>query len=254
MKVEFFEDTHSYISQQGHKLTSATTVLGEYKQPFDEVYWSLYKAIEKCLPHEFAFWKKRFGYDKIVTHWVQAGSPAYTQVMKHVALIRELWGKKREDACSKGTLYHKVEEDKINEQQLWEDHQFRRWSVCRKDRSDIIENPDFTKKRVITEALLYVLEWGWAGQADRVIQDGQFVDIEDFKTNETIKVQGFSRMQPPLQHLDDCNYIHYSLQLSLYGYMLEYYGYKVRNLTLLRPDGERIPVPYMKAEIKSLLP
>ena len=37
-------------------------------------------------------------------------------------------------------------------------------------------------------------------------------------------------MQYPLNDLDDCNYNHYRLQLSIYAFMLEENGYVVRNV------------------------
>jgi hypothetical protein len=53
------------------------------------------------------------------------------------------------------------------------------------------------------------------------------VHITDYKTNKEIKTEGYvnwqgerSKMLPPVSHLDDCNLNHYSLQLSLYLYMI----------------------------------
>ena len=70
-------------------------------------------------------------------------------------------------------------------------------------------------------------------------------------------------MFPPIQHLGDCNGMHYMLQLSIYAYMLEKAGYK------LRPQGLTIhhilfsqdkafevveyPINYLKREVVSLL-
>lgn len=47
--------------------------------------------------------------------------------------------------------------------------------------------------------------------------------IIDYKSNKEIKFKPFNRnkMTGCLSHLDDCNYIHYSLQLNGYQYILE---------------------------------
>mgnify|MGYP003322446472 CR=1 FL=1 len=60
--------------------------------------------------------------------------------------------------------------------------------------------------------------------------------IVDWKTNKRISEESFGNKKGILnstQHLDDCNFIHYSLQLSFYRYILEnYYGLKVGSQTL----------------------
>ena len=53
------------------------------------------------------------------------------------------------------------------------------------------------------------------------------VNIIDYKTNKEIKTTGFTnwekitqKMTGPCAHLDDCNFNHYSLQLSIYMYII----------------------------------
>ena len=48
--VEFYEDTHEYINKKTNaKYVSVTTLIHEYTQPFDEEFWSAYKAFESIL-------------------------------------------------------------------------------------------------------------------------------------------------------------------------------------------------------------
>ena len=58
-------------------------------------------------------------------------------------------------------------------------------------------------------------------------------------------------------HIDDCKYNHYTLQLSLYRYILEkYYEIPVARqlVAQLKDDGvETYSTPYMKNEIVSML-
>ena len=58
-------------------------------------------------------------------------------------------------------------------------------------------------------------------------------------------------MLDPLQHLDDCNYIHYCLQISIYAWMLEQEGYVVRDLRFTHIN-KPYPVSYMKYEIENM--
>ncbi|MBK8156494.1 MAG: hypothetical protein IPK55_11105 [Streptococcus sp.] len=66
-------------------------------------------------------------------------------------------------------------------------------------------------------------------------------------------------MFAPIQHLDDSNGIHYTLQLSAYSFILEEAGYTPNNLTihhvLFDEDETDIlvvdyPLNYLKKEVK----
>ncbi len=66
-------------------------------------------------------------------------------------------------------------------------------------------------------------------------------------------------MQPPLDHLADCNWNHYALQLNLYRYMLESeYGLIVNKMYLgvVHPSRllpQVLEVPRLEAEIAELV-
>lgn len=98
--------------------------------------------------------------------------------------------------------------------------------------------------------------------------------IKTHNTNQELKFNSFKKfdpiskerrpvmMQPPLEHLEDCNGIHYTLQLSLYACMLEQFGYKCKGLTIyhaiLNEDEELIneveyPLNYRKKEAQTLM-
>ena len=59
------------------------------------------------------------------------------------------------------------------------------------------------------------------------------------------------------KNIMDCNFYHYSLQMSLYSYILEkYYNIKINNnhIVHLKDDGVKaISTPYMKNEIIAML-
>ena len=45
--------------------------------------------------------------------------------------------------------------------------------------------------------------------------------IWDWQRSKEIRTDNRQQMLPPLQHLPDCNYFTYALQLNLYRYILE---------------------------------
>lgn len=142
---------------------------------------------------------------------------------------------------------------------------------------------------IYPEHMVYLKSEGLCGQSDRVEVVNGKVDIIDYKTNKEIKMESFKnwegvsqRMLPPVEHLDDCNFWHYALQLSTYMYIIlkhnpnlsagklvlhhitfkeapekDEYGYPV---TLRDYDNNPIvnqvtpyEVPYLRAEVVSML-
>tara|TARA_B100001758_G_scaffold247851_1_gene267751 strand:+ start:9273 stop:10100 length:828 start_codon:yes stop_codon:yes gene_type:complete len=88
---------------------------------------------------------------------------------------------------------------------------------------------------VYPEHLVYLKSAGLCGQADLVEIVNGTINITDYKTNKEIKEKGFTnwegitnKMFNPVNHLDDCNLNHYSLQLSLYAYIIKKHNPKLK--------------------------
>jgi hypothetical protein len=80
---------------------------------------------------------------------------------------------------------------------------------------------------IYPEHMVYLKSAGICGQADRIEVIRNTVNVHDYKTNKEIRQESYrnwngesEKMLGPLNHLDDCNYIHYSLQLSIYMYII----------------------------------
>jgi hypothetical protein len=80
---------------------------------------------------------------------------------------------------------------------------------------------------IYPEHFVYLKSAGICGQSDRVEVVKDTVEIVDYKTNKEIKKTSFvnwegksQKMIGPCEHLDDCNFNHYSLQLSTYMYIV----------------------------------
>ena len=84
--------------------------------------------------------------------------------------------------------------------------------------------------------------------------------LVDWKTNKRIDKNSFRNKKGIMEsskHLDDCNFNHYSLQLTFYRYILErYYGLEVGSQTLfhLKDNSYEIfNVEYKSEELISML-
>ena len=103
--------------------------------------------------------------------------------------------------------------------------------------------------------------------SDIVIKNGDEVIIGDWKTNAEIKTKGYfdkktkktQCMRFPLNKIPDVNFYHYSLQLSLYMWLLQqqYPNIRCGGLFLWHIDHDgnetKYDCPYLKDEIEKML-
>jgi hypothetical protein len=243
MFLEFEEESHKYfIPGIQKKFTSVTTIVSSLKQPFDA------EKVAKT-------YAEKHGHTP--EYWV------------------EKWDKKRNDSCERGSTYHKMKEDLVYNCGV--DNKGGRlyttinWEQKLRMNTSHSELPD----GVYLELRIWLFRLGISGTIDKVYitTEGKtrYVDIEDYKTNEKIDTEShkfrdgnYKMMRSPVSHLMDCNFNHYQLQLSLYGYILEQFGYTVRSLTLRHQGhepfegvGEPSLKPYicsyLKKEVKDII-
>lgn len=141
---------------------------------------------------------------------------------------------------------------------------------------------------IYPEHLVYLESANICGQVDKVIIKNNKVNIEDHKTSKEIKIQGYinwegvtTKMLSPVEHLDECEFNSYAIQLSLYMYIIcrwnpllqpgvmtinhvklkeisqDKYGYPVyeidNNGDYTIESIEPIVVPYLEREVKLIL-
>lgn len=226
-KINFIEATHRYINTEtGDDYKSATTLLGLFKNKFDE---------------------KRI-----------AGLTAKKRGITVEEVLNE-WAEIRNTACTKGTNIHLALENFIKHNEIDKEYE-----TLIEDFKNII-NSMSDIKCIHSEILLYLDKYKVAGTSDLIFEhnDGTF-SVGDFKTNKKFRYYSEynEHLKYPVQHLNNCEFINYSLQLSLYAYMYETLypdkAGKCRGLFLLwyNPDTftwELIHCPYMKHEILMIL-
>ena len=264
MSIIFKEKDHSYISSDHHDISwiSVTTLTSHFKEPFDAKH-----VAQKVSKRKNSKW---FGI-----------TPKE---------IQEIWKKESQRAMGLGTFYHNQRED-----DLCSLASIEREGVIVPVFSPIVkeEGVKLAPKQklepgVYPEHMVYLKSAGICGQSDLVEVVNGKVSIVDYKTNKEIKMQSYKdwegisqKMNFPASHLDDCNFNHYALQLSIYMYIIlkhnpklrpgnmfiyhvqfeieskDKYGYPVTKLT---EQGDpvvqevlQIPVPYLKDEVISII-
>lgn len=250
--VYFNEEKHKYFDKEGNTdFVSVTTIIHSFAQEFNGDFWSSYKALEKVLtPELFSHYKsdwlntKKINLDKIPELDLTEFNLAKTAILDE-------WKKSNEDACERGTRIHKERELAITKSNTPD------LSILKmggKIDYNYSYNPSYTKiekGKIYPEILLYRVSndkiLKIAGQVDLLLvdEDGG-VTIIDFKTNKEIKTKSYynrstkktEKMKYPLNNLDDVNFKHYELQLSLYFWLIKklYPEYYLKGLHLIHYD------------------
>lgn len=263
MAVIFKPENHSYQSSDGDNINwvSVTSFVGLFKQKFDPVAQSIKSSKNKR------------------SKWY--GIPPER--------IRTIWANEGSRAVNHGSKYHDQREADIT----------GIGTIERGGKPIPIIKPIFMngvkeapiqklKEGIYPEHFVYLKSAGICGQSDRVEVINNTIDVIDYKTNKEIKKESFKnwenisqKMIGPCEHLDDCNFNHYALQLSTYLYIIhkhnpsylpgklilhhivfektgdDEFGYPILKLD---PQGEAIvkevvpyEVPYLKSEVIAMI-
>ena len=169
-----------------------------------------------------------------------------------------MWERKGKESRELGTAMHQKIESYYQGKDSKEDDAFRLFKMF----ADKVKLEPYR-----TEWAVYDTDYNIAGTIDFVdCQDGKYT-IYDWKRSDKIIANGMpvkvSKYQEkglyPLEHLENCAYYHYALQLSLYKFILEKnYDIKVSDLRLgiFHPSYDKpyvLKIPYLENEVKTLM-
>lgn len=236
-RITFYEPTHTYTIDGSSKgIISGTGFLHQFFGHFDPK-----KTIKKMMSSPKWPSSKYYGMkaDEIEKQWSDSGK----------------------DASTKGTAMHLAIEQFMNgayevidpEVQKTSEFQYfmNFWNDCGHDLE-----PWRAEWSVFSE------EHMLCGQIDMLFRrksDGKFL-IYDWKRSKEIKTSNqYQTGLAPLNHLEDCNYWHYTLQLNLYRWILEHlYGMEIAEMYLIicHPDNKnykRMRLNRLDDEIEAML-
>ena len=271
--MAFEEDAHIYydVTQPEKKFISVTTLIEKFGQPFDKDFWSAYKALEKLLSKsDFDIEKKSLlntkKFNKTILEAYDIDKNLFN---KEQQAILDAWDEENRRSCERGTKIHAELENSFYKK--GKDIDLSKYQIggkfeCRKDHTALdLENgvyPEYLISRVSDDGKLCI-----AGQIDLLIKKGNKIIIGDWKTNKEIKMKSFFdkntrstvKMKFPLNHLDDVNYWHYTLQLSTYAWMVQKLNpeFEIEDLVLVHFDhNDNMTVyhlEYLKDEVERML-
>jgi hypothetical protein len=237
------------------------------------VYYNTEGIIYDSPSKVFAKYKNKFDADGVAKRYA----------LKHgetAAFWKAKWEKERDASLERGTGIHQTKEDLM----------FGRGIDKFKGRTMTVQNADLylagavrdlhdLPDGIYPEIPIWNHNWRISGKPDKLVLDTtraggvpkRWAHIDDFKTNKSIdKISyqfpdgDYKRMKKPLEHLMDCNWMHYGLQLSFYLYIMESAGFTPGELKLIhiphptrddqgqviaQPEDVLYTLPYMKPEI-----
>lgn len=204
MSIVFNASDHTYRSidgAEGIDWISVTTIISSLKKGFDA------KAVAaKVSKNKRSKW---FGIDP--------------------KDIEAIWKNEADRATTLGTYYHNQREDDLCSLASMEREGVTVPVIAPSGENDGIRYAPLQKldSGIYPEHMVYLRSAGICGQSDLVEVVNGKVNIIDYKTNKEIKTEAFTnwegvteKMLDPVSHLDDCNFNHYALQLSIYMYII----------------------------------
>lgn len=260
MPVTFEASTHTYTSHKGSPYISVTSLIKLYVPPFDRHYWSTYKAMKAVLESkgEWANYKRRCGGWENVVTYVREVDKSFVyrkEVMDKKREIMAGWTVTADEAAQVGTDFHKARELAATTAGSLIVNA-REFKVIPEGRFEAV-----MADGLYSELLLWDDELEIAGRTDQVFKTGNEISIRDFKTSKNIEAKAFmeSTLLYPLTAIPNANLFIYSLQLSLYAYIMERKGFRVSTLEIEHVDkstGKTLEIhraQYMKTEIEQLI-
>jgi ATP-dependent exoDNAse (exonuclease V) beta subunit len=254
---------HKYVSANDDNIswTSVTKLISKFKPPFDR--------------------------DEVATKASRNKKSKWYGLSKNE--IISVWEKETQRALELGTWYHNEREKDLLACDTIE-RNGKALPIYKPIEEDGLKySPDQRlTEGIYPEHFVYLKSAGICGQADRVEVYNNEVHVYDYKSNKEIKKEAYtswdgvtSMLHGPLSHISDCNFNHYSLQLSVYMYIIlkhnphlkpgkmqlhhiifenegeDQYGYPIAKLDEQgNPIVKEIviyDVPYLKNEVVSMI-
>ena len=202
MSIVFKASDHSYTSIDDNdiKWVSVTKLVSNFKEPFNAE--GIAAKVSKN--------KKSKWYGKTAKE------------------IQAVWKEESERAMELGTFYHNQREADLCSLASIEKEGVTLPIYVPIEKDGVKHAPDQKlSPGIYPEHMVYLKSAGICGQSDLVEVVGDKVNIIDYKSNKKIETESFvnwegisKKMLFPVNHLDDCNYYHYVLQLSIYMYII----------------------------------
>jgi len=233
----FTEKDHSYVdTTTGEQIISVTTLLKRLKQPFDSNFWSLYTALKRNnikvaprYPNSIVVEGKSMSIEDI--------QKSFYNLNPSIEDIKQEWAISSMIGTTLGTYLHNSMEYKFMRKNLDQPLPEFVTNLSVKDAIKYIKSRellsemadsfynDFIKiyTPIVTEFIVGDTDLKIAGTFDLLVYNNETNEVElwDYKTDKEIRFNSEYNNKIEAFDIDDCEYNKYSLQLSIYKYLIE---------------------------------
>lgn len=271
--VIYSDKEHVYLSKlDGSRYISCTTLISQYENKFNESFFSKYKALEAlCDPDRFSLIRQGLLNTQVWKHELLSKCNIdESEFNKKVEEILNTWHTTRDEACEHGSTVHSLLEESFYGKEHFDLSNYGSPQIV----GNYICKPGYytldIDHGIYPE---YLISWispeglKICGQIDLLVRNGNDICIYDYKTNKEIKKKSFFNsskkknvmMKYPLNNIMDSNFWHYTLQLSLYAYMVEQINpelnIKELKLVHIARDGKQTiyDVEYRKEDVARMI-
>ena len=259
-KPIFYPENHTYVNRMGVNYKPVTSFIHGFCKEEDWVSIAQ-KFIDKRTPAQIVDEISSKYKLNIATVYEKFKTDGFTP-----ETVMYFWDLEKNRSCNDGSEFHANQED----------NDIKYNGAKSNVETDYIYDLYELNDGVYTELMIWDDDYLICGKSDKVIietdnKGDRYISIQDYKTNKDLKINyNFINkrtnekvinkfMLSPISHLVDCNYIHYCLQLSMYGFLLERKGFIVKDLELLHTNNyskdnlKSYKLPYLKSEIINML-
>jgi hypothetical protein len=233
-----------------------------YLEPIEHVYIhrvtgvkysSVTKAIASIEPH----------FDSEAVSLAIFNQPDEAKDPKYIGMtqvqILDYWQMLNDEANIYGTRVHDIVERYLKANKWWfPTDEFEKKVIDGYNKLNVDEGT-----RLQPERIMFSEEFELAGMSDLIVDiNDVYFDVGDWKTNRVFNFfnpYGYETLHKPFDHLQNCQWSIYTIQLSVYAYMYEMEtGKKCRQIWVgywdkTKENFERIQIMYLKHEARKLL-
>lgn len=248
--IYFNEELHRYTDEYQTVYTSVTQLIEAYSPVFDKEYWAAYKAKQLNISKEEVLLRWKGITEEACAKGNETHSNLETSVNNASSntdfSISNYIGLKQNEL--------KITNNKIDFNILQGSKLAQNFPIILK----MIKHYVDLGYSIFAEKRVYSSYYCIAGTIDLILVKGTNFIIVDWKTNKdelkfksgyykkingvksSIWVDKDERLLKPLGHLQNCKGTKYSLQLSLYAFLMELYGFTLQGiiLTHIREDKD----------------
>ena len=241
--IKFNEELHRYTDEDNNVYTSVTTLIGKYCPKFDEDFWAKKKSLETGL-----------SVSQIKANWKDIRDAACERGTREHKMLEDSINGYNNNADFKfddikKSCFKNLSLQAINKSNIY----ILANSPLTEKYPDIYRflkeyiDKGFTlyaEKRVywypnliagtidcllVKDKQFYIVDWK-TNKEPLKFKSGYYRKVNGIKTNDWVDKKEY--LLKPLQYLEHCKGIVYTMQLSIYAYILELWGFKCMGLIL----------------------